>query len=106
MARVHGQGFVDRDTKTVTRIHLECEGIPADFPIRSVTLDHDYDFADIGGQQYMLPLHSDVRSREGRYQSWNEVTFSGYRKFSSDASISFENTDLPPDKLKEQKPKK
>jgi len=54
----------------------------------------------------MLPLHSDVRSREGRYQSWNEVTFSGYRKFSSDASISFDNTDLPPDKLKEQKPKK
>jgi hypothetical protein len=106
VARVQGEVFIDRDTKTVTRIHLECEGIPADFPIRSVSLDQDYDFADIGGQQYMLPLHSDVRSREGRYLSWNEVTFSGYRKFSSDASISFEDTDLPPDKLKEQKPKK
>jgi hypothetical protein len=90
MARVHGQIFVDRDTKAVTRIHLETEGIPADFPIQSVTLDQVYDFADIGGQRFMLPLRSDVRSREGRYQSWNEVSFSGYRKFSSDATISFD----------------
>ena len=74
----------------VTRIHLECEGIPADFPIRSVTLDQDYDFADIGGQQFMLPLHSDVRSSEGRYRSWNEVSYSQYRKFGADASISFD----------------
>jgi hypothetical protein len=90
MARVHGQLFIDRDTKMVTRIHLECEGIPEDFPIRTVTLDQDYDFADIGGQRFMLPLRSDVRSREGRYQTWNEVTYSGYRKFSSDATITFD----------------
>jgi hypothetical protein len=89
MTRTHGQVFVDGDTKVVTRLHLECEGIPEDFPIRAVTLDQDYDFADIGGQQFMLPLHSDVRSREGRYQSWNEVSFSGYRKFSADTNITF-----------------
>jgi hypothetical protein len=89
MTRTHGQVFVDRDTRMVTRLHLECEGIPEDFPIRAVTLDQDYDFADIGGQQFMLPLHSDVRSREGRYQSWNEVSFSGYRKFSADTNITF-----------------
>jgi len=106
VARAHGQVFIDRDTRMVTRIHLECEGIPADFPIRTVTLDQDYDFADIGGQQFMLPLHSDVRSSEGRYRSWNEVTYGQYRKFGADASISFDNTDLPEEKLKEQKPKK
>jgi hypothetical protein len=106
VARVHGHVFVDRDTKMVTRIHLECEGIPADFPIRSVTLDQDYDFADIGGQQFMLPLHSDVRSSEGRYRSWNQVTYSQYRKFGADASINFDTTDLPTEKLKEQPPKK
>lgn len=89
MARAHGQVFLDRSSKMVTRIHLECEGIPDDFPIRAVTLDQDYDFADIGGQPFMLPLHSDVRSREAHYQSWNEVSFSGYRKFSADANITF-----------------
>jgi hypothetical protein len=87
---VHGQVFVDRETRMVMRIHLECEGIPEDFPIRSVTLDQDYDFADIGGQQFLVPLHSDVKSREARYESWNEVTFSGYRKFAADATITFD----------------
>ena len=106
VARAHGQVFIDRETKMVVRIHLECEGIPADFPIRTVTLDQDYDFADIGGQQFMLPLHSDVRSSEGRYQSWNQVTYGSYRKFGADASISFDTSDLSEDKLKEQKPKK
>src|SRR5207237_793030 len=31
VARARGQVFIDRDTHVVMRIHLECEGIPADF---------------------------------------------------------------------------
>lgn len=89
-ARVRGQVFVDRETRMVMRIHFDCEGIPADFPIRGVTLDQDYDFADVGGQQFLLPLRSDIRSREKGYHSWNEVSFSGYRKFAADATITFD----------------
>ena len=55
-----------------------------------MTLDQDYDFADVGGQQFLLPLRSDVRSREVGYVSWNEVSFSGYRKFAADATITFD----------------
>jgi hypothetical protein len=95
VARVRGQVYVDRDTRMVMRIHLECEGIPADFPIRAVTLDQEYDFADIGGRQFLLPLRSDVRSREAHYQSWNEVTYSQYRRFSADATISFDGSEQP-----------
>jgi hypothetical protein len=95
-ARTHGLFYVDRDTRMVMKLHLETEGIPADFPIQNVTLDQDYDFAEIAGQQYMLPMHSDVRSREGRYQSWNEVTYRSYHKYSADATLSFDNTDVPP----------
>ncbi len=90
VTRARGQVFVDRETHMVTRLHFECEGIPSDFPIRSVTLDQDYDFADVGGQQFLLPLRSDVRSREVGYESWNEVSFSGYRKFAADATITFD----------------
>jgi hypothetical protein len=90
VARARGQVFVDRETRMVMRIHFECEGIPSDFPIRAVTLDQDYDFADVGGQQFLLPLRSDVRSREAGYVSWNEVSFSGYRKFAADATITFD----------------
>jgi hypothetical protein len=90
VARVRGQVFVDRETRMVMRLHLECEGIPTDFPIRAVTLDQDYDFADVGGQRFLLPLRSDVKSREAGYESWNEVTYSGYRKFAADATITFD----------------
>lgn len=90
VTRARGQVFVDRETRMVMRIHLECEGIPSDFPIRAVSLDLDYDCADVGGQRFLLPLRSDVRSREAGYESWNEVTFSGYRKFAADATITFE----------------
>ena len=103
-AGAHGLVFADRDTRMVMRLHLECDGIPPDFPIQSVTLDQDYDFQDIGGQLYMLPLRSDVRSREGRYRAWNEVSFRSYHKYGTESTISFDTADQPP--LKEEKPKK
>jgi len=103
----HGQVFADRDTKAVMRVQMECDGIPADFPIQSVKLALYYDIVDIAGQNFVLPLQSEVRSREGRYLSWNEVSYHSYHKYSADASISFgPPEDIPPDKLKEQPPKK
>ena len=82
------------------------DGIPPDFPIQSVTLDQDYDFQDIGGRQFVLPLHSDIRSREGKYRAWNEVTFRSYHKYGTESTITFDTGDQPADKLKEEKPKK
>lgn len=100
-ARVHGRIFADADTKMVMRLHLECDGIPPDFPIQTVTLDQDYDMQDIGGRDYMLPLRSDVRSREGNYRSWNEVTFRSYHKYGTESTITFDSPDPQP--LKEKK---
>jgi hypothetical protein len=102
--RAHGSIYVDRDTNMVVRIKLEAEGIPADFPIQSVSLDLNYDFTDIGGQEFLLPLRADVRSREGRYLSWNEASYVSYHKFGAEANITFENTEVFDDKLKEQAP--
>jgi hypothetical protein len=105
-SRTHGQIFADRDTRMVMRLHMECDGIPSDFPIQSVTLDQDYDFQDIGGRDYVLPLQSDIRSREGNDRAWNEVTFRSYHKYGTESSISFDTGDQPADKLKEEKPPK
>ena len=57
--RARGSVYADRDTKTVVRIKLEADGIPADFPIQTVSLDLNYDFTDISGQEFLLPLRSD-----------------------------------------------
>jgi hypothetical protein len=95
----HGLVFADRDTKTVRVIQLKCDDIPPDFPIQSVTLDLVYDTVEIAGQKYVLPQRSDVRSREGRYLAWNQVTYHSYNRFGSDVNITFDTPeDAPPGK--------
>lgn len=102
----HGLVYADRDTGMVMRIVLQCENIPPDFPVQDVSETLDYDFADISGQKFVLPLHADLHSRGGRVQAWNELEFRLYRKFSTESTITFDTPDAPsepisPDKLKE-----
>jgi hypothetical protein len=104
--RTHGEVLVDPTTHMVMRIRMETEGIPADFPVQNVTVMLDYDFGEISGQQYLLPLHSSIRSREGRMAAWNEVSYVSYRKFGTESNITFDSTDIPEDKLKETPVKK
>ena len=103
----HGTIWADRDTSSILRIKFDCDGIPADFPIGSVSLDLNYDFVEIAGQRYALPLMSEVRSQEGRLASWNQARYANYRKFGADATISFDTPDLPSsDKLGEKPAKR
>ncbi len=88
----HGLIFVDRDSKTVRMIQLRCDGIPPDFPIQSVSLDLVYGTVEIAGRKYVLPQRSDVRTREGRYLAWNQVSYHNYNRFGSEVNVTF---DLP-----------
>jgi hypothetical protein len=101
----HGLIFVDRDTVSVMRITLEAE-LPPSFPISEAKTTLDYDLADISGRQYMLPLKAVIRMRKGKYLTKNDVEFRLYRKFSAEASITFDTPDpLPEEKTKEEPPK-
>jgi len=101
-----GLVYVDRDTLAVARITLEAVGIPPDFPIQEASTVLDYDFVDIAGRQYWLPLRAVVRMREGKLLLRNEVEFRMYRKFAAETTITFETPEpLPEDKVKEQPPK-
>jgi len=103
----HGLIYADRDGKMVMRIKLDCDSIPPDYPIQQVSLDLNYDFTDIAGQQFVLPLKADLHSREGRFLVWNEVEFRLYRKFETGSTITFDTSPLeaiPDEKLKEQPP--
>ena len=82
----------------------EVEGLPVDFPIQSVDLDMNYDFTKISGQDYLLPLKSEIRSREGRYLSKNDVEFRMYNRFGAETNIQFGDVPdaLPDDATKEQ----
>src|SRR6266404_4721851 len=107
-AAYHGLIYADRDTKMVMRYKMECEGIPADFSVRDVKLDVNYDFIKIADQEYVLPLKTDLKSvantPRGKYMSWNEAEFHLYRKFGTESNIIFDTTPdpIPDEKIKEE----
>jgi hypothetical protein len=106
IAGYHGLVYADRDTKMVMRIKLEVENLPVDFPVQSVDLDMNYDFMKISGQPYLLPLKSEIRSREGKFLVKNEVEFRLYNRFGAETNIQFGDVPdaLPEDTTKESAP--
>ncbi len=102
----NGLVYVDRDTRAVMRVTLEAQDIPSDFPVQQAGTTLDYDYAEISGQRYILPLRAVVRMRAGKFLSKNEVEFRMYRKFGAEAIIKFETPEpLPEEKINEQPPK-
>ncbi len=98
----HGLVYADRDSLKVMRITMECDDLPAGFPVQEATEVMDYDFVNISGQKFVLPLKADLRFRGGSALVWNEIEFHLYKKFTSDATITFEAPDeIPQDQLKE-----
>lgn len=93
IAGYHGKIWANQETGAVMRITLECEQIPADFPIKEVALDMWYDVIKIADQEFVLPLKWELKSREGSVLSWNTAELTLYRKYSADASISFDEAD-------------
>ena len=97
--------YVDRDTHMVMRITLKAEGIPAGFPIQEADDRLDYDNADINGHSFVLPMMAQVHLKAGRVNQRNDIEFRGYRKFSADTTLKFDDVaidPLPDDKTKEQ----
>jgi hypothetical protein len=94
--------YVDRDTLSVLRVTLEAL-LPPDFPLQQVSTMLDYDFAEIAGGRYMLPLKAVMRMRDGKLLARNDVEFRMYRKFAADATVTYETPPpLPEEKTKEQ----
>jgi hypothetical protein len=90
----HGEVYVDDETHMVLRLTQQAE-IPQGFPITANESTVDYEFAAVGGKPYLLPTHAYVKTRSGKYVTENNVEFREYRKFQTEANISF---DPPPDK--------
>ena len=86
-----GSIFIDREVPVVMRVTLIAEGIPTSFPIQEAKTTLNYGYQDISGKQFLLPLNSEMRMREGRLLRKNEVEFCNYRKYSADAVITFDS---------------
>jgi len=86
----HGYLYIDRETSQVVRIIAEADTIPRDFPVRKSSTVLDYDFTDVGGRRFLLPLRADVRMATDRIHTRNLVEFHNYRKFTGESTITFQ----------------
>jgi hypothetical protein len=87
-----GEVSIDEETHRVLHLTAEAE-IPLGFPISGSTSVIDYGFAEVGGRQFLLPVRAEATTMKGRYKAENEVEFREYRKFQSEATISFDTPD-------------
>jgi hypothetical protein len=95
---------VDPDIHMVMRVSTIAENIPADFPIRKADDVLDYDFQEISGHTFLLPLKSQVFMSGGEVLTKLDEEFRLYRKYSAEAEIKYDTDPLPPlsdDKTKE-----
>jgi hypothetical protein len=100
------RGLVEVDPKThvVMRVSTIAENIPPDFPIRKADDVLDYDYQEISGHTFLLPLKSQVYMTGGEVLTRLDEEFRLYRKYSADADIKYDTDPIPPlpdDKTKE-----
>ena len=101
----HGLVEVEPDTHAVVRITQEAEDIPSSFPVKETRDVLDYDYQDLSGQTFLLPLKSQVIMTSMEGISRLDEEFRLYRKYSADSTFKpIEEAPiapLPDDKTKE-----
>ena len=91
-----GEFFVDEDTKMVLRVVMTPYNIPSGFPIRSLTTTLDYELANIGGKEYLLPAKANIVSDHHSARWRNVEEFRKYRKFTTETNLTFDAPDANP----------
>jgi hypothetical protein len=97
---------VEPDTHVVVRLTADAENIPPDFPMKSVTDVLDYDYQDLSGHTFLLPLKSRVLMQTADSIIKLDQEFRVYRKYSAESGITYDAeplAPLPEDKTKETK---
>ncbi|MEP7074410.1 MAG: hypothetical protein ABI878_01260 [Acidobacteriota bacterium] len=91
-----GKVWIDRKNGRVLRIEFTATDIPSDFKVRAFDSSIDYDWVEIAGDKYLLPVLSDNRftSREGAqlFQDRNLIRFKNYQRYGTDVKILDEDT--------------
>lgn len=92
---VRGLIYVDQETKQVLRITLVAVDLPPTFPVKEASDQLDYDYQDVGGQQFLLPLSNKVLINSADVWTKNLNEYHLYHKYTSESAIQFDVTDTP-----------
>jgi hypothetical protein len=84
----HGEVSIDPVSNTVLRQTLEGD-IPMKFPITACSSWVEYDYRDVAGSSYLVPVAAQTTLASGRYRASNRIEFQEYRKFGTETTITF-----------------
>jgi hypothetical protein len=91
-----GLVYVDQKTHDIMRVTLAAEDLPATFPVKMAETILDYDFQNISGHTFLLPLKATTTMGADDYMTRNDAEFRIYRKYSAESAISFDSAETPP----------
>src|SRR5215469_5465858 len=97
-----GTIYVDQETHQVLRISLEAVDMPPTFPVKQASDTLDYDYQDVGGQQFLLPLKNKILINGSEVLTRNDNEYHLYHKYSAESAIQFDTetpAPLPDDKV-------
>jgi hypothetical protein len=96
--------YVDRETRAIMRVTQDVLETPSGFPINQVRNVLDYDYIDIAGQTFVLPLKASTVSRMGKVMFKNDTEFRMYNRFGTESTITFAPDPLSEDQVPPEAP--
>jgi hypothetical protein len=84
----HGEVSIDPETNTVLRQTLTGD-IPPSFAITACSSWVEYDYREVAGKSYLVPVAAQTTLSSGRYRAANHIEFQEYRKFGTETTITF-----------------
>lgn len=100
-----GKIWVDRNTFRVLRIENELTELPVNYGVKALTKIIDYDWVEIAGVKYLLPVLSDAKftiQASGLsgilVQDRNLIRFKDYQKYGTEIIISDDEDEVKPEK--------
>ena len=85
----HGELEIDRESGAVLHFTYQADRIPLRLGLDYALTMVDYDYADVGGRNYLLPARSETEMRGPQLSVRNEIEFREYRKFSTESTITY-----------------
>jgi hypothetical protein len=85
----HGSFYADPGTLDVRRIEVVAEDIPSELGVSAAETSVDYDRREIGDEEFLLPVDSELMMAMPDVVSRNWVRFSSCRRFAGESTLSF-----------------
>lgn len=84
----HGLAYIDTSTRSIRRISIDADDIPANLLVETSSISVDYSWITINNHDYLMPIRGAVSLRQGRHEAvLNEFEFRNYRRFGAQVRV-------------------